>query len=71
MIDIHELTESDKGRRVRYRGYGVTEWGTIKRWNEKYIFVLYSKKQFNHGQVFERTGHTAEATDPRDLEFEG
>lgn len=69
MIDIKQLTEADKGKRVRYRGSGTTEWGTIRRWNEKYIFVHYTKKQFNGGEVFERTGSLAEATDPRDLEF--
>lgn len=69
MIDIKQLTESDRGRRVRYSASHITEWGTIRRWNDRYIFVLYTKRQFNGGQVVDRTGSTAEATDPRNLEF--
>lgn len=68
-IDISTLSDSDKNRTVVYRGFGVTEWGRIRRWNDRYIFVLYTHKQFNRGQKFERTGSTPEATDPASLEF--
>ena len=69
MIDITRLTDADKGRRVRYHACGVTEWGTIRRWNERFIFVLYVRKQLDGGQAYDRTGHTPEATAPENLEF--
>ena len=70
MIDIKALREADKGRHVRYRGSHATEWGTIKRWNDRYVFVLYTRRQEDGRQSTERTGAIPEATLPEDLEFE-
>jgi hypothetical protein len=67
MIDLGKLTESDKGRRVRYRAFGSTEWGTIRRWNDRYIFVLYTQRQEDGGQLVERSGRLPEATSPQTI----
>lgn len=58
MINIQRLTEADKGRSVIYcPSSGICELGTIRSWNEKFIFVLYT------------SGNTAASTDPEDLSF--
>lgn len=59
MINISDLTESDKGRSVRYTSFigAPVEVGRIKTWNDKWIFVWYG------------SGDTATATNPNDLEF--
>jgi hypothetical protein len=69
VIDISKLNEIDKGRRVKYRGCGLTEWGTIRRWSDRYVWVFYTEKQYDGHQRQERTGALPEATDPKDLEF--
>jgi len=69
MIDISKLTEADINRQVRYQAYGVTEWGKITSWNERFIFVRYHSRQVEGGDKHQRTGSKSEATSPRDLEF--
>lgn len=40
MIDLKKLRCSDKGRQVKYTsGHGTTEIGTLRSWNNKYVFV--------------------------------
>jgi hypothetical protein len=44
MIEIKNLTETDKGKVVKYKstmGNGRFEYGKITSWNESYIFVDY------------------------------
>lgn len=42
MIEITELTDKDKGRRVVYKVTGAKpETGTITSWNKEFIFVDY------------------------------
>lgn len=50
-------TKSDIGRRVMYMGYPRAELGTIKSFNERFVFVLYD------GDL------QAKATYPEDLNF--
>lgn len=57
MININELRESDKKRKVIYQANGFTDEGYITSWNSTFIFVDY------HG---EGKGH---ATRPEDLKF--
>jgi len=59
MIDTKELTESDKGKEVRYTSYGreIVEYGVITSWNDQYVFVEYLGERHS------------KATDPRTLEF--
>ncbi len=66
MIELSKLTETDKGREVRYEvrhgqpgeAYSTRcEYGNISSWNSRYVFVRYSH------------GDTAAATNPEDLEF--
>ena len=43
-MNLHELTQADKGRRVVYRPRGqphITEIGTIKDWNAIYVWVVF------------------------------
>lgn len=55
---IEDLKPTDVARGVVYRPlHGEQEYGTIVRWNDTYIFVLYRNKQ------------APEATMPEDLEF--
>lgn len=68
MIDITALTESDKGREVRYRTHGSMEYGRITSWNDYYVFVRYHLRIDGKGQT-PRTGETSEATAPTELEF--
>jgi hypothetical protein len=41
MIDIKKLTNKDIGREVYYNSFNKTEFGIIKSWNDKWIFVVY------------------------------
>ena len=68
MIDISTLTESDRGREVRYRCPNVVELGHIKAWNSRFIFVRYHTR-IENGVASARIGHTNEATDPQDLDW--
>jgi hypothetical protein len=66
VIDITKLTESDKGRWVRYTpSAGPRECGRIKSWNEKWIFVVYN----SDGNFDRYEEYTACATDSAQLEF--
>lgn len=69
MINIAALTESDKGRAVRYTASGgdKIENGKITSWNWRYIFVRYYEQIKPTHRL--RTGETSEATDPKDLEW--
>ncbi len=73
MIEIDKLTESDKGRPVRYSRFRHREYGRITSWNETYVFVRYYEKHISDAQgnveVIPRYGETSEATSPNDLEF--
>ncbi len=66
MVDIKKLTEKDRGRWVKYTAqHGAEEFGRIKSWNEKYVFVVYKcDNQWDRYSDF-----TAAATDPEDLTF--
>lgn len=67
-INISSLTESDKGREVKYTTYGSVEYGRITSWNERFVFVCYHTK-ISGGIPTPRYGTTSEATSPGDLEF--
>lgn len=71
MIDIQKLEASDCGREVKYQAMGVTEWGRISRWNDRYIWVLYHHKQYDDEPGIKRVRRsiTPEATSPSNLEF--
>ncbi len=66
MIDIKELNKEDIGRNVIYTdNIGKEEFGCIKSWNNKWIFVVYNcADDWDNYQ-----NYTAAATDPYDLEF--
>lgn len=73
-IELNKLSESDKGREVRYDdNRGKTEFGYITSWNEQFIFVRYHTQHLHSltGKTWSipRTGSTSEATRPEDLEF--
>lgn len=68
MIDITALTESDKGREVRYRTFGRIEYGKITSWNDMYVFVRYHTV-IEDSISRPRAGSTSEATGPDALEF--
>lgn len=66
MISIDSLKRADIGRWVKYTGgYNSTEYGRIKSWNEKNIFVVY-KCDNQWGRFKDFTGA---ATSPKDLIF--
>jgi hypothetical protein len=73
MIEIGKLTEADKVREVCYRSRGLTEWGHITSWNERFIFVRYHAQKLdgNDHHVIPRIGTTSEATRPDDLTWAG
>ena len=57
-INIKNLTDSDKGRRVVYTdGCGDKEYGKISSHNDTFIHVLYDGK------------NNTQATSPKDLDF--
>ena len=68
-IDIEMLTPGDVGRWVNYHrlvGHRTKyEYGRIKSWNEKWIFVVY--KCDDNWDMFE--DYTGCATDPDNLTF--
>lgn len=66
MIVLNQLTDKDVGREVSYtNGAGDTESGRIKRWNNKWIFVVYNcDENWSNYQDY-----TAAATSPEDLNF--
>jgi len=66
MIDIRQLTDEDIGKEVLYtNGAGDKEFGKLKSWNYKWIFVVYhcADDWDNYRD------YTGAATDPNDLEF--
>lgn len=66
MINIHELTDDDIGRWVKYSdGFKTPESGRIKSWNDRWIFVVYKCA----GEWHRFKDYTAAATDPNDLNF--
>lgn len=71
MIEIDKLTESDKGREVRYDAHEKYELGRITSWNERVVFVRYHLCYWRDGErpAVQRTGTTSEATSPSDLTF--
>jgi hypothetical protein len=45
MIDISKLSEKDKDREVVFNCLGSKqEYGRIRSWNERFIFVVYNGK---------------------------
>ena len=57
-MNIKDLTESDKGRKVLFSTYhGDIEMGVLSSWNERYIFTRFT------------SGSTAAACNPEQLEF--
>ncbi|MFA6100424.1 MAG: hypothetical protein WC750_06185 [Patescibacteria group bacterium] len=66
MIKLEELKCSDIGRWVRYRAHhDAIEWGRLKSWNDKFIFVVYGWA----GEQSFCQNYTAASTEPKDLEF--
>lgn len=63
-----ELTEKHIGQWVKYtRPYSLLEeFGRIKSWNDKYVFVVY--KCANNWNDYQN--YTGVATNPKDLDFE-
>jgi hypothetical protein len=67
MIKLSQLTNIDIGRHVVYtNGIGNKEFGRIKDWNDKWVFVVYHCDD----QWKNYRDYTAAATSPYDLEFE-
>ena len=66
MIKIDKLTDKDIGRHVVYKdGVGEREFGYIKSWNDKYIFVVFKcDGDWDNYQMY-----TGAATHPNDLRF--
>jgi hypothetical protein len=66
MIDIRQLTDKDIGREVFYtNGAGNKEFGKLKSWNYKWVFVVY-----NCADDWDNyRDYTGAATDPNDLEW--
>jgi hypothetical protein len=65
-MNIKDLTKDDIGRWVIYNpGFGKPEFGKIKSWNDKFIFVVY--KCDDNWHRFE--DYTGCATEPKDLTF--
>ena len=57
MIEIRELKEADKGRKVIYNnGHGGNEEGVLTSWNDNFVFARFK-------------GPTGEACRPVDLSF--
>ncbi len=70
-IELAELTESEHiGRWVRYTpSHGACDYGRIKCWNEKWVFVLYTKRPLTQKDWLNYTAAATKATNPKDLEF--
>lgn len=67
MIPITDLNEKDVGRWVRYRAnHGALEWGRLKTWNDKFIFVVYNWAAKQAAWM----NYTAASTKPEQLEFD-
>lgn len=74
MIEIESLKPEDVGRSVKYTSHNEWEYGRISSWNHKFIFVRYYEKRIysikqDTIRVIQRSGQTAEATSPGDLEW--
>ena len=73
MVAIADLTESDKGREVKYTTYGAVEFGRITSWNDRFVFVRYHSMRLKDGNgnqvTVSRTGTTSEPTSPEELEW--
>jgi hypothetical protein len=67
MIEIPSLTETDRGRWVRYLPSGATLPGCILRWDEHHIYVVWNcNGQWRH---FDSGDYVVSAMSPEDLEF--
>ena len=65
IIDIDQLTNDDVGRWVLYGDGFKEEYGRIKSWNDKFVFVVYKcDRQWQRFEEF-----TSCATNPEDLRF--
>jgi len=65
MIIICNLTEDDVGKEViRTGGAGEKEYGKIKSWNDRWIFVVYHCA----GEWDNFQDYTAAATEPEELQ---
>lgn len=65
MIKLSDLTKEDVGKGVIYHSHHDNQYGVIKSWNDKWIFVVYHcDNQWHRYQDF-----TGAATRPEDLEF--
>jgi len=69
MIDIKKLTESDKGRWVRYiSSIGFYIYiGRIKGWDNEFIYVVYNAPDRDMNKY---NDYVAVPTDPQKLIFE-
>jgi len=66
MININKLTDEDVGRKVIYTdGVKSEQYGCIKSWNYKWIFIVYNcNDDWDNYQDY-----TGAATNPSDLRF--
>lgn len=66
MIDIKKLTQKDIGKWVVYHGCNRDEYGKIKSFSDKYVFVVYESPGKDMSRFQDYTGV---ATKPEDLDF--
>ena len=63
-IQIDRLDDTDIGRFVEYRSLpDKSEFGRIKSWNDKWVFVVYRKM----AMALNWKSYTGAATNPADL----
>lgn len=68
MVNIEKLQKSDIGKTVWYKSHDGYEFGILKSWNDKYIFVVYPGDNDAKKEHWDR--YTAAATKPEDLHWE-
>lgn len=65
-MNIKDLTKDDIGKSCYYiPSFGEPEYGIIKSWNEKFIFVVYPGT--NEEKRYKWENYTGVATKPEDL----
>jgi len=70
LIDITKLNKTSIDRMVIYERNGITEYGYIKNYNDKFIFVMYTLRlEKDKTKTYLFPGETSKATDPNDLSF--
>ena len=69
VVKIVDLIQDDIGKWVTYRSYGgdKVEYGKIKSWNDRFVFVVYNANNNWDGDNWKN--YTGAATNPEDLEW--